>query len=152
MKKKNEIIKFQFEEDKITEAVIRLLIREGVTEHLKEVQFCEKYLDLYSYNIDKHVYIAVESKINSVSRAFQQALRYKHLANYVYVALLRNNTNKRARDLSKLTGVGLILVRRDSKNRFFAEFNLPAVESIYHDIKIAEYTWNLNKPGYVYAQ
>ncbi len=132
----------KLEEKKITEAVIRLFDKEHDFEHKLEVQFCTKFLDLYSYDKQNDNFIAVESKVNSVSRAFNQALNYRHLATFVYVALYRNRTNKKAIELSSSTGIGLILVKRDKLNRYCAELVISAKRSKFHNNRIAEHVWN----------
>ena len=132
----------KLEEKKITEAVIRLFDKELDFEYKLEVQFCAKFLDLYLFDRQNDNFIAVESKVNSVTRAFDQALNYRHLATFVYVALYRNNTNKKAIELSNKTGIGLILVKRDKLNRYYAELTISAKRSKFHNNKIAEYVWN----------
>jgi hypothetical protein len=124
-------------------AVIRLFRRIGITRYIREAQFCERYIDFIGED-NNHVIHAVESKVNSVKRAFSQALRYRHTADYVYVAVLENGSNRTATRLSCETGVGLIFVGRDSMNRFRARLAIPPQRSGMKDEKIAQYVWSLN--------
>lgn len=141
----------KLEEKKITEAVIRLFDKTQDFEHKLEAQFCAKFLDLYLYDKQNNNFIAVEAKVNSVTKAFNQALNYRHLATFVYVALYRNKTNKKAIELSKKTGIGLILVKRDKLNRYFAEITISAKKSEFQVEKIAKHVWYGYKRELEYA-
>ncbi len=141
----------KIEEKKITEAVVRLLDEEFNLMHKYEVQFCSKYLDLFSYDNKNQIFIAVESKVNSVSRAFKQAKLYRHLAKYVYVALMKNSSNKKAIELSNSTGIGLILIEEEISFKYKAQIHIPAKDSIMVDDRLSHYVWNQNKSRVIYA-
>ena len=142
----------KIEEKEITEAVVKLFNQQSKLEHKYEVQFCSKYLDLLSYDCTNGEYIAVESKVNSVSRAFNQAKIYRHLAAYVYVAMMKNSSNKKAIELANNTGIGLILIERDSSNNYKAHVNVPATYSSLFDNEISKYVWKQYNWKVQYAQ
>lgn len=127
----------------INNAVIRLFNRIGITRYIREAQFCERYIDVIGED-DNHSIHAVESKVSSVKRAFSQALRYRHAADYVYVAVPENGSNWSATRLSCDTGVGLIFVRRDSLNRCRARVAITPQRSMMKSERIACHVWSLN--------
>src|SRR3990172_5549372 len=100
-------------ERKMVEAILNLFRRQGINSLFTEVQFCDRYIDILCFDDRNHTFFAVEAKVNAPSKAFRQAGKYKYIADYVYVAILKNGSNKTALELSKDTGIGLIFVKRD---------------------------------------
>ncbi len=131
-------------EKKIVRAVLNLFRRKGINFLFTEVQFCERRVDILCLNEKTKRFFAVEAKVNAPYKAFIQAERYKYIADYVYVAILKNGSNKTALELSKNTGIGLIFVKRDSLDRYKAEIAISPEMSKYKDIKIANYIWTVN--------
>ena len=80
----------------IVSAVIDFFKHNTEVEVREEVQLFDKYIDIFCYDKNLNSYIAIEAKVKSPTRAFQQASKYLHIANYVYVASLKNNSNKTA--------------------------------------------------------
>lgn len=106
-------------EQKVVESTIRLLRRLGYRHIITELQFCERVLDIYAYK--KSCSLAIEAKVKSPTKVFEQAARHKYIADYSLVSVLRNKTNKTAMQLSQKLGIGIIFVRKDSKDRYYAE-------------------------------
>jgi len=126
-------------EKKIVEAVSKLLKKNGCIHQRIEVQICERFIDLICWGTKDNGIVAVEAKVKAPAKAFEQALRYRHVADYVYVAILRNGCNKRAIELSAKTGIGLIFVRRDSLNRYYATIEKRPTKSQYKDENLTKY-------------
>jgi len=116
-------------ETEIVRSVSRLLMKSGYINQRTEVQICEKFIDLVCWDITEGNVIAVEAKVSATSRAFEQASRYLYVADYVYVAMLNNSRNSVAKKLSKETGIGLILVRKDSLDRYYAKVDREPIRS-----------------------
>ena len=130
-------------EKKMVGSILNLFRRKGLNFLFTEVQFCERYIDVLCLDEKKQKLFAVEAKVKAPSRAFGQAERYKYIADYVYVAVLKNGSNKTALELSKNTGIGLMFVRRDSLDRYYAEIAIKPKISNFKDVAIANYVWNL---------
>ena len=130
-------------EKKMVVAVLNLFRRRGVRFLRREVQFCERHIDILCLDDRNENFFAVEAKVNAPSKAFSQARRYKYVADYVYVAILKNGTNKKALELSEKTGIGLIFVKRDSLDRYSAEVAINPKISDCKDTIIANYVWNI---------
>jgi len=129
-------------ESKIVEAVMRLLRNIGFEDILKEAQFCERYLDLFAK--EKNNFIAVEAKVASPTKAFEQAARYVHLADHVYVGAFSPHKNSVCLRMAKKTGIGLISVTKDKIGRFKARIMVDAKKSSFYDPLLAEDIWRLN--------
>lgn len=130
-------------EKKMVEAILNLFRRKGLNSLFTEVQFCERYIDVLCLDDKTQKFLAVEAKVKAPSSAFRQAERYKYIADYVYVAVLENGSNKTALELSERTGIGLMFVRRDSLNRYYAKIAINPKISDCKDTVIADYVWNL---------
>lgn len=107
----------------------------------REVQFCERIIDIYVRYKSPLKYVAVEAKVNAVSRAFAQAMRYRHVANYVYVAMQANKSNSTAIRLAKQTGIGLVLVEKIGSRKATAKILIKPLRSTACNQKIAKYLW-----------
>lgn len=92
----------------------------GVKKIYKEVQLCSKFIDML-IQCECGKIITIEAKISAPSRAFKQAGIYRHMSDFVYVAILKNGSNKTALELSKKTGIGLIFVSVDSNGESVIE-------------------------------
>ena len=137
MKLQNKEIKNKPSEERIVNSVAMFFKRKGYSKQKKEFQLCERYIDLLCDNGKKM--IAVEAKVNAPTQAFSQAKRYAHIADYVYVAILKNGCNKKAIELSKVTGIGLIFVKRDSLDRYTAKLEIKPKRSKKKDKQLAQY-------------
>lgn len=126
-------------EKKIVKAVSKLLKKKGYINQRTEAQICERFIDLVCWGTKDKGIVAVEAKVKAPAKAFEQALRYRHVADYVYVAILRNGCNKRAIELAAKTDVGLIFVRRDSLDRYYASIEKRSTKSQYKDENLAKY-------------
>ncbi len=126
-------------EKKIVAAVAKLLRKNGYINQKTEAQICERFIDLVCWDKRKKKIVAVEAKVKAPSKAFEQAMRYRYVADHVYVAILRNGCNKRAIELSDRTGIGLIFVRRDSLERYYAKIEIEPVKSELKNEKLAKY-------------
>lgn len=126
-----------FNENSIVEAVIDFFTKDTTAISIRELQLCEKFIDIYIYDYIQKKYIAVEAKVNATSKAFDQASKYVHVAEYVYVAILKNSSNKKAIELSHKTGIGLILVEKNEKNEITnVEIAIEAKKSKYFNEKL----------------
>ena len=134
-------------EKKIVDAVVRMFQRRGIKSFKKEVQFCERCIDILFLAEKTKNFFAIEAKVNAPSQAFEQAERYKYVADYVYVAILKNGSNKTAIRLSKDKDIGLIFVKRDSLDRYYAETVIEPKPSTYKDIVVANYVWDVKNNG-----
>jgi hypothetical protein len=103
----------------------------GYNEIYTEAQFIEKFVDVFAYSKEKDCFIAIEAKVKSPSRAFDQAKKYLHFADYVFVATFKNSTNKKAKELSKNSGIGLILIEKDEKDCFHPHIETDSMKSQY---------------------
>lgn len=130
-------------EAKIVKAVSSLFKKAGLEIRKTELQICERFIDLACWNRDMAKVVAVEAKVKAPAKAFEQALRYRYVADYVYVAILKNGCNERAIELSKKTGIGLIFVRRDSSDRYYARVEIESLKSKFKDANLAKYFMNL---------
>jgi hypothetical protein len=129
------------EEGFIVSATARLLQRIGVKLQMREVQFCEKFLDLYARGKGSS-YVAVEAKVFSPTRAFKQASLYALIARKVYVAEMATVGDSRAKELANQTGIGLILVRRTKIGRYVAKISVKAKPSPIFEPRLANTLWN----------
>lgn len=120
-------LKLKHPEQKIVDATIRLLRRIGYRNIITELQFCERVLDIYAYK--KSCSLAIEAKVKSPTKVFEQASRHKYIADYSLVSILKNKTNKTAIELSKKLGIGIIFVRKDSKERYYAKIFTKGIRS-----------------------
>lgn len=134
-----DVQKIKPSEKKIVKAVSTLFKKIGLLNQKTEVQVCERFIDLACWDERRKRITAVEAKVKAPAKAFEQALRYRYVADYVYVAILKNGCNNRAIELSKETGIGLIFVRRDSIDRYYANIMIESRESKYKDHKLAKY-------------
>ena len=107
------------QEIKIVEAVERFIISKWKVKSRREIPFCERSLDLFLKKKNGK-FVSVEAKVDAPSKAFKQASRYKYISDYIYVAILENKSNILSNTLAKETGIGLILVKRDSLDRYYA--------------------------------
>ncbi len=126
-------------EKKMVKAISNLFRREGYNNQRTESQFCEKFIDFICWDKNAIKVIAVEAKVKSPAKAFKQASMYKYVADYVYVAVLKNGRNERAIELATATGIGLIFVRRDILDRYCAKIKLVPNESNYKDESLTKY-------------
>jgi len=127
-------------ERKIVKAVSALLEKKGYNVRKEEVQFCERFIDILCWkNKSRSDIVAVEAKVKAPTKAFEQASRYRYIADYVYVAILRDSCNKKSIELSTSTGIGLIFVRRDSLDRYYATIEIKPKKSIYKDNGLVKY-------------
>jgi len=126
-------------EKKLVKAVSKLLRKKGYTNQKTEAQICERFIDLACWDTKGKNIVAVEAKVKAPAKAFEQALRYRYVADYVYVAILRNGCNKRATELAVKTGIGLIFVKRDSLDRYYASVERKPTKSKYKDENLAKY-------------
>lgn len=127
-------------ERKIVKAVSALLKKKGYNVRNEEVQFCERFIDILCWkNESRTDIVAVEAKVKAPTKAFEQASRYRYIADYVYVAVLKNGCNKKSIELSTSTGIGLIFVRRDSLDRYYATIEIRPKKSIYKDDGLVKY-------------
>ncbi|MDD2524324.1 MAG: hypothetical protein PHT81_05720 [Endomicrobiaceae bacterium] len=128
-------------EIKIVEAVERFILKKWEVVSKREIPFCERSLDVFLKKRDGS-YVAIEAKVDATSKAFKQADRYKYIADYVYVAILENRSNTLANMLSKETGIGLILVKRDSLNRYYVRLVKKAKKLNFINAYIAKEIYN----------
>ena len=133
-------------EKKIVDAAAKLLRKNGYINQKVEAQICERFIDLVCCDKKKKNIAAVEGKVKAPAKPFEQALRYRYVADYVYVAILRNGCNKRATELSEKTGIGLIFVRRDSLERYYANIEIKPAKSKYKDEKLTRYFLDAIRP------
>lgn len=126
-------------EKKMVKAISNLFRREGYNNQRTESQFCEKFIDFICWDKKAIKVIAVEAKVKSPAKAFKQASMYKYVADYVYVAVLKNGRNERAIELATATGIGLIFVRRDILDRYCAKIKIVPNESNYKDESLTKY-------------
>jgi len=132
-------------EQKIVRAVVALFKRKGYKNQQTEVQFCERFVDMLCWkNPAIKEVVAIEAKVNAPTRAFEQASRYRYIADYVYVAILKNGCNKKSVELAETTGIGLIFVKRDSLNRYHATIEINPQKSIYKDKNLTRYILRTN--------
>lgn len=103
-----------------------------------EVQLFERFIDILIIDKDDSL-IAIEAKINSPSKAFQQAERYRYVADNVYVATPKNRSNKTAIELANRTGIGLILISKQTKNDFVFEIVKSPTYNSIKKISISNY-------------
>lgn len=101
----------QFESEKELVAVLVQSFKQNQMTVRTEVQLFERFVDIIAY--DRIKFVAIEAKINSPTRAFKQASRYKIISDYTYVAVPRNGTNFKAYKLAEETGIGLLLVSKE---------------------------------------
>lgn len=138
----NRVLVNKFSESAIVEAVIDFFTKKSTAVAIKEVQLFEKFIDIYIYDCNSQKYIAVEAKVKSPSRAFSQASKYEHVAEYVYVAVLKNSSNKKAVELSQKTGIGLMFVEKNEKNDVInVEVAIKPKKSKYFKEKLARNIW-----------
>jgi hypothetical protein len=121
----------------IVKAVIDFFSDESNIYIKEEVQLFDKFIDIFCHNKNLNEYLAIEAKVKSPTKAFLQASKYLHVAHYVYVATLKNGSNKKAFELSDKTGIGLI----------FVEFinDLPKVEIVMESRKSPYYLNHLSE-------
>jgi len=124
---------------KLVKAVSSLFRDRGYKEQITEAQFCERFIDILCMNKKTKKFAAIEAKVNAPSKAFEQASRYRYIADYVYVAILKNGCNKKAIELSHKTGIGLIFVRRDTWDRYYAEVKIKPKKSEHKDSNLIKY-------------
>ena len=105
-----------------------------------EVQLFEKFIDIFSKNINNN-YIAIEAKVNSPTKAFEQANKYKYIADYVYVAILKNNSNKTAIRLAEETGIGLMFIEETENLKFKLTIEKEADKSNIYIDNLANQIW-----------
>jgi len=137
------MIKNRIAETKIVQAVENLFNFNGITEQFKEVKFCERSIDLFAK--DKEFHIAVEAKVNAISQAFKQAERYRYVADYLYVALLKNSSNKRALELSESTGIGIIFVEGNTEDDLIAYFESQSLKFEKKVNAVSNHIWENKK-------
>jgi len=126
-------------EKNMVEAVSDLFRREGYNNQRTEVQFCEKFIDFICWDKKATKIVAVEAKVKSPAKAFEQASMYRYVADHVYVAVLKNGRNERAIELAIATGIGLIFVRRDILDRYCAKIKIVPNKSNYKDKNLTKY-------------
>ena len=126
-------------EQKMVKAVSSLFRNRGYRKQITEAQFCERFIDILCMNKKTKKLVAIEAKVNAPSKAFEQASRYRYIADYVYVAILKNGCNKKAIELSHKTGIGLIFVRRDTWDRYYAEVKIKPEKSEHKDDNLIKY-------------
>ena len=135
----NDVKEIKPSEKKMVKAVSNLFRNKGFINQKTEAQICERFIDLACWDKKGKEIIAVEAKVKAPARAFEQASRYGYVADYVYVAILRNGCNKRAKELAIETGIGLIFVRRDSLDRYYADVERKPAKSKYKDKNLTKY-------------
>lgn len=140
MKKKNII-----NEDLIVDAVCEYF-KKNNSQVFTEVQLFEKFIDIYCKNTNNN-YIAIEAKVNSPTRAFQQACKYKYIADFVYVAILKNNSNKTAIRLAEETGIGLMLIEKNENCGFNLTIEKNPNQSDIYIEKLANHIWQTKING-----
>lgn len=126
-------------EQSLVKAVSTLLRSQGYKYQKTEVQFCERFIDVLCWRKRSNKVVAVEAKVKAPTKAFEQASRYRYVADYVYVAILKNGCNKRAIELATTTGIGLIFVRGDSLNRYYAKIEIEPKKSSYKDKNLTKH-------------
>ena len=86
--------------------------------------------------------VAIEAKMRDWKRALRQAIRYKSVANYAYIALLEPTRESISFELLKNKKIGLILVTEDSA---YEELAAGVSERCSEGnlIYIGEIVWNL---------
>jgi hypothetical protein len=125
------------------DAVLDLFKNMGCT-CLTEAQFGEKYVDIFCYDDRNKRFFAVEAKVDSPTRAFNQAMKYKFIANSVYVATLKNSSNRKAIQLSEDKGIGLIFVERVNSNQCNAEIYKESRISDWFEPSLANHVLEMN--------
>lgn len=131
-------IKYEFE---LVEALVLKFTAES-HKIFKEVQLFERYIDLVTINSENKLF-AIEAKISSMSQAFKQAKRYQIIADSVFVAVRKNSSNSKAFELSNETGIGLILIEKESDGTYIVEIvKEPTHERLKND-SITKYVLGL---------
>jgi len=126
-------------EKRMVEAISALFRREGYNNQRTEAQFCERFIDFICWDKKSTKVVAVEAKVKSPAKAFEQASMYRYIADYVYVAVLKNGRNERAIELAMATSIGLIFVRRDILDRYHATIKVATNKSGYKDKNLTKY-------------
>jgi len=108
----------------------------------KEVQLFERYIDLVIIDQDNKLY-AIEAKISSTSQAFRQAKRYQIIADSVFVAVRKNNSNGKALELSDKTGIGLIFIEKKNDGNYNVEIVKKPTHEKYKNESITNYILGL---------
>jgi hypothetical protein len=132
----------RFETEKELVAALVKNFKQNRMEVRTEVQLFERFIDIIAFN--EFNLLAIEAKINSPSRAFRQAFRYKIISDYTYVALPKNKSNIRAIQLAEETGIGLLLVTKDG-DQCTVETAIESKISEFKDINIMNYIMELNR-------
>lgn len=125
----------------VVKAVIKYLKRIGLRDVRTEAQFGERFLDIYARSARSNRYVAVEAKVFSPTKAFSQASQSLPLAQSVYVAEWCSKANATAKGLAARTGIGLIVVSRDSLGRVKCKLEVPPVPSPYFSPELAKLIW-----------
>lgn len=131
-------------EKEIVSAVLELFKKSGFKIRITEAQFCERFIDILCADNWKKQVIAIEAKVNAPSRAFEQAVRYKYIADYVYVALFKNGCNKLARQLANETDIGLIFVSKNKLGNYVAKVEIVPSPSGVKDKRLKKYVLDVN--------
>jgi predicted RecB family endonuclease len=119
--------------------LVSVIVGDFLKRNLKvitEVQLFERYIDVFAYDTNRHY--AIEVKLKSPYNAFKQALRYRIISDYTYVAVPKNSTNNTAIRLAQETGIGLILVTKKD-NSYYLEVAVESVLSGCKDDRITDY-------------